>query len=384
MKKLAIICAYPVKHNIGMLTVDLSAYAIIKRYGFNVDCVFYTYGDFEQPEFENRTYLPFKYKNILKNKDEFLSSDAFLFWGDFIHANSYRIDLEFRKISIEEIEKLTNIYFLSSVSDKLLKKAVVFGGTIITNSAQDDCKKEYRDMYVRFFSNAGSVLFRDAISTAKISHIRGRENAFGCDCAFLLEDNDLKELKNFSRKTDKKGIGLFLGRSPGKLQAILFAKYLSWKLGTTCSWISWLHSGLRVRLIARIAGFDVPKIPPSPVEVLSRLSGYEFIVTDTYHLCINAWRMGIPAVCVGKGASSLKTTLNDKKKEVLYEMYGARCFYVFTEHLHAFIGIPSRAGRIIGYLRDVALINQIQVNIKDSSKMAEIHLKDALKSALEC
>ena len=75
--------------------------------------------------------------------------------------------------------------------------------------------------------------------------------------------------------------------------------------------------------------------------MLSSLSGYRCIITDTYHVCVNAWRMGIPAICIGEGGGKVSTSINDKKKEILYDMYGARRFYLFLESFRSLKSLKS-------------------------------------------
>lgn len=43
---------------------------------------------------------------------------------------------------------------------------------------------------------------------------------------------------------------------------------------------------------------DVRPGPTALGDLLAALSQYRFIITDTYHLCVNAWRVGTPTVCI--------------------------------------------------------------------------------------
>jgi hypothetical protein len=383
-KKLAILCAYPATRNTGMITVDLAVHAVLERHLKDVECTFYTYGDLASLKTENLG-MPIEYRHILHDKEQFLNSDAYLFWGDFIHAKSYQIDLRYRKSPEKDIQDLLELSFLKDVDDERLEKAVVFGGTIITNEAADDADKNYGGLFDRFFKKCGAVLFRDALSAAKVSRLRGNEATFGCDCALLLHDKDLEKIEGtqLQPKDKREGIGFFLSRSPAKIQSCLFARYLSKKLGKKVTWLNWLPVSKKMQMVGKLFGFDIYDKSPTPGEILTELSGYEFIVSDTYHRCINAWRLGIPAICIGEGAGHLKTTLNDKKKEILFEMYGGRQFYVFTEHLKTLVGFPHIANRVEEVLNNQTLIDQFRDNLNKNIVMAEGRLKDALDKALK-
>ena len=381
-KKLAVLCAYPATRNMGMITVDLALHAVLERYAGHLDYSFYTYGDLEGLKTE-QLGIPFDYRHVIEDREDFLKSDYFLFWGDFIHARSYQIDLKFRNLPQAEIDELLNLSFLSEISEDRLKKAIVYGGTIITNEATDDADPVYGRLFERFFRHCGTVLFRDPLSAAKVAPLRKKESSFGCDCALLLKDSDLSLIEGFSKKTEREGFGFFLSRSPAMIQSCIFAYYLSYKTGLKCRWLNWLPVTPRRQFVARLLGFKLPGKYPTPGEILSELSGYEFIVTDTYHLCINAWRMGVPAVCIGEGAGNLKTTLNDKKKEILLEIYGGRKFYIFTEHLKSLIGIPLVARKVIKLFNDKVLINQFRENLKCHIEMAEKRLEAALGEVTE-
>jgi hypothetical protein len=376
-KKLAVLCAYPATRNMGMITVDLSAYVILEQYSDYFDCTYYTYGDIDALKSEHLG-IPVKYRHIIYEKEEFINSDVYVFWGDFIHARSYQIDLKYRNSPQNEIDELLKISFLDGVDEKHMHKSIVFGGTIITNNAEDQTDDNYVKLFNKFFTNCGTVLFRDALSAAKISIYRNDQSSLGCDCALLLKDSDLNRIDGFVKQEKRNGIGCFIGRSSGKIQSCIIARYLAYKMNTSCSWMSWFPSSKKMRFIAQIFGFNVPDIPPSPGEILSDLSGYEFIVSDTYHLCVNAWRMGIPAVCIGAGASKADTTLNDKKKELIFEMYGGSRFYLYGENIRSLLSINSVANNIIEAINNKKLVNCFRSNINKHIQSSIKNLSKAL------
>lgn len=69
-------------------------------------------------------------------------------------------------------------------------------------------------------------------------------------------------------------------------------------------------------------------------DLLAALPQYHFIISDTYHLCVNAWRVGTPAVGIcGAATRSIAgriLSLNDSKKHVFSVANEAMDLYLAT------------------------------------------------------
>ncbi len=390
MKKIAVFCALPPDRNTGMATVDLAAFSVIKRIVPEAEITLYVYGNVCRHAYQAGD-LPYHYLNVQDHAQRYFSSDIFIFWGDFTHTRKYwmveRADTRDVSADTKQWEEKQHsadyhaYIFLSSFPKSKLDDAVVFGSTIITNDAEDETDELYYKHYTQFFTDIGKVYFRDALSAAKISPLRKNEATLGCDCALLLEDSDLEQISGFKRAPERKGVGVFYGRSPSKIKMMLFARLVGKHLGERCSWISWLpwHSHRRMhRWPYMILGYKIRSGDADTGLLLSSLSGYKFIITDTYHLCVNAWRMGIPAICIGEGAGKISTSLNDKKKEMLYEMYGARQFYVFVESLRSFRTFFTESKRIAKVLEG-KIATQILANISSHRSMSQLRLSAAIR-----
>jgi hypothetical protein len=104
-------------------------------------------------------------------------------------------------------------------------------------------------------------------------------------------------------------------------------------MGAPLEWVPWLRLPKRAdavdRAAARLAG-RIGGVAPiaSVTDLLDRVAGCAVVVTDLYHLCVNSWRMGVLAVCVGSGTRGDKLTLDDFKKRLLYSMFGADGLYL--------------------------------------------------------
>lgn len=387
MKKIAVICALPPERNTGMLTVDLAAHATISRTVSPNIVQFYTYGKLSEYSYPEED-IPFKYLDIIDHYGEYMSSDVFLFWGDFLHSLSYLEKDRGAWNKDSTLESQTGFQsdyykciFLSQLEQERLGRAVIFGSTIITNRAEDDVDEAYRLFSERLFKNAAGVFFRDALSAAKVSPLRGLEPSLACDCALLLSDTDLEQLPGFQMAKQRQGVGVYFGRTKSKILMMLYAKLLGKRLGETTRWIPWFFTRRRVRALARLFGYDVPNQHVDTGKILSELSGCKFVITDTYHVCVNAWRLGIPAICIGQGAATADNSLSDKKKEILFEMYGARSFYIFAEQLRSFSGFKAALDQARNVLANPMVAVNVRKNIHEHVETAVARLKRALEQA---
>lgn len=398
-KKIAVFCALPPNRNTGMATVDLAADSLIRRLAPGAEVTLYAYGKLNEWSYQPGE-LPYHYLDVEAHAEQYLASDLFLFWGDFTHARSYwkrdrgALEEEARHLTGEALaawertrfESMSALVFLSTLPESRLKDVIVFGGTVITNDAADELDGDYLQAFARLFSGASAAYMRDALSAAKISPLRGGEASLGCDCALLLSPEDVARLSGFTQASERRGVGVFFGRSSSKLRQMVFSRLVGRALGEPCSWIpwfSWDDRRRRARWPWAALGYTIRARDAEAGALLSALSGYRYIVTDTYHLCVNAWRMGIPALCIGEGSSATRHSLSDKKKEVLYEMYGARKFYLFSETLATWKGLFSQARHAAATLKNEALAQRVRQNIADHQAMAKRRLSDALKRLLE-
>jgi hypothetical protein len=262
---------------------------------------------------------------------------------------------------------------------------IVNNGAVVTD-ANAVADKQYYDSFTQFFSQISAVYFRDAISAARISPLRGNEASLGCDCALLLQNDDLKQIKNFTPAKEQKGVGVFFGRSPAKGRMMIFSRLIARELGEKCHWLQWFAWGWggprKERWPYMVFGFIIRAKDEDTGELLSKLSGYKYIITDTYHLCINAWRMGIPAICIGEGKMMASHSLSDKKKEVLFEMYDARQYYVYAESLRSLRGLRKEAKNSAQVLKNDALKEVVKSTLRSHQEMALKRLGDAIRKLL--
>lgn len=393
MKKIAVFCALPPDRNTGMATVDLAAVSVLRRLAPEAEITLYAYGKVPGHSYQPG-YLPYGYLDVCDHEAQYLASDIFVFWGDFTHSRSYwKIDRGVVEANVDAMaeaeraawyEKQFASYSKYVFPQERAQDVVVFGSTIITNEASDELDRQYYETMQRFFAQVKAVYFRDALSAAKISPLRGNEASLGCDCALLLRDEDLKQITGFVPAAQRKGVGVFFGRSPRKARMMVFSQLVGRALGEKCRWLPWLGWGgaPKDRWPYMALGYKIRAADADTGALLSQLSGYKYIVSDTYHVCVNAWRMGIPAVCIGEGSKMALHSLGDKKKEILFEMYGARAFYVYLETLKVWKNLRMAAKHAAAALGNDALSGQVKANIGAHQQMALARLGDALSALL--
>jgi len=361
-----------------MATVDLAAHTALRRLMPDCNVDLYALGERNLVTYQPGD-LPYEHVNILTDPQRFLAADVILFWGDFVHSHAYwKYDVglwsggaDGKPAATVLSDNALSYMFLSGHSTDDLGKAVIFGSTLITNTAESFIDTPYAAAFNRLFKGAGGVLLRDALSAAKVSLLRGHEATLGCDPAFLLQDSDLHLLDDYEETADRSGLGVFFGRSPRRVAMHGLARALGGHLRQECRWVPWFPTRRLLRYATRPLGMSIPAGHQTPGAILAQLGSCRFLLTDTYHACVNAWRLGIPAVCIGQGAATMENSLGDKKKEILYEMLGAQSLYIFTENIGSSRERDRQAKRLAALLNDRSYIDEILVNVRNYAGSAE-------------
>ena len=388
-RSIAVVCARPPERNTGMATVDLAAHTVLRRLLPDYDVELYALGERNLVTYQPGD-LPYEHVSLQSDPQRFLAADRILYWGDFCHSHAYwkyDVGLWSDAAGGERAGPVTvlsddarKFMFLSGHSTEDLGKVVIFGSTLITNTAESFVDAPYAAAFNRLFAGAGAVLLRDALSAAKVSPLRGGEATLGCDPAFLLQDADLHLLDDYRETAERSGLGVFVGRSPRRMAMHGFARALGGRLKQECRWVPWFPTRRLVRYATRPLGLSIPAGHQTPGAILSQLGSCRVLLTDTYHACVNAWRLGIPAVCIGQGAATRENSLGDKKKEILYEMLGAQSLYVFTENLGSSRGRDRQAERIARLLNDRAYVDEIVANVRNYAGAAQARLAASLSA----
>jgi hypothetical protein len=399
MARVAVITAPNIGYrNTGMVTVDLAFESLRRRMDTGVDATWYTLHPPETVELREcarGTEFPFRFRPLTEHLDELRDHDAVVFWGDFLHTRHYLaqdatnrlLDFGFAPDRDAARALLNRTLLMADQPDELLARTLSYGGTILHNTQSDYEDKEYGPLFSRLVAGSHRVWVRDPISAAKIARLRGDRTTeyFGADAALLSRPGDLDHLPTTAWSEDLPdggAIGVFLGartRIPSWLPG--FCDDLSDRFGAPLEWLPWFDRDIPTEagpIAARPGGHTLGDL----VRVLAR---YRLVVTDTYHLCVNAWGAGTPAVCVGAPEPVPTThddylTLSEVKKHVFHMAYDAADFY-FSTVPDSPQGRAHRLDRLV-HLVDGGGADAVAARIREHADQSAAAFTETLNSLL--
>ncbi len=250
----------------------------------------------------------------------------------------------------------------------------MFGETIYGTSGIDLSVTPYQKALREFLANVVDIQFRDPLSVAMGQQLapNGRIG-FGCDCAFLLDADAVLPMKAISRGLAKRlpakkfAVAAF-GRSDEDERLGAFAQKLADAAGVELVTMNWL-APKRYRAIATIA------------ENIAMVREAQFVVTDIYHLIVTALREGRAVAGLGWGASHGRTTLDDKKKELLLRSYFGRHLYSYVEDVVA--DEKKALDRAVNGLRAEMKTRVVRFACHKHRTLSEARLGASLKKILD-
>lgn len=322
MKKIAVVCAYPAGENPGMLSVDLAFGSLQRGLPENVQVNYFCV----EREFELRAADVVLHYQHLTHRDQLLSHDRIVYWGDFLHWIAYfEQDVIMRTLQRNpeaDIEAVRNAWFdlflLEGASPAELSKVVVFGSTLYGLDGAQLSNQRYHKALLKLYQNAATVLLRDQVSANFVSQLaREESNAFGCDCALLLDPQLLQPIERVTLPKEDYLVCSF-GRSGANRALFGLATEIAQRRGLKLINIDWLGNPRGLQALA---------------DKLALIRGARLVVTDIYHMGVTGWREGVPVLGVGQGASQARGTLSDKKKEIFFRQIFAPDFYLFLEDI---------------------------------------------------
>ncbi|MGC0250096.1 polysaccharide pyruvyl transferase family protein [Pseudactinotalea sp. Z1748] len=339
-KTVNVLCAPPAAPNAGMTSVDLAFDSVAKRLGLEHVQYWRLWDQSEwitpvggsQPT-ANGGFLDdstqITYQNLRGRFDEFLDADAVVYWGDFLHMAFYvesNVDILTNKTGLisDVTEARDHVYrtlLLRGVADEHLSRVISYGTTLSFNTPADYAG-EYGPALDAFLSRARRVWFRDTYSAwvSQLARASDERLSKGTDAAFLWEP----EVKH----RPAGNLGVFFGRSALPPEALAhLGKALTTQTGLRPVWLPWGHEpgfwpiddrrrfraawpglehrerspswALRARTLSEVGrGVRLGPTHRSFSELITQLAQCDVVLTDTYHLAINAWRMGIPTIAV--------------------------------------------------------------------------------------
>ncbi|HOX62648.1 MAG TPA: polysaccharide pyruvyl transferase family protein [Verrucomicrobiota bacterium] len=412
-----VVCATPPTPNPGMGSVDLAFYGLWQRHFPDVDvrfCQLFTADEQhrhrsprQQQEFAAREALPFAYHSCRNRLPALAAGRAVIFWGDFLHMAHYRQQLARRLVALgitptlaEGIAAVDQHFFLADSPDGMLNQTLAFGGTLIFNCAADRLDPAYENLLRRWARQTRGIWMRDLFSARLINRLRNdwSQSFLGVDCALLLEDASLAGLPRQwaadpRAGTDRGVAGLFLSRNvvPQRLM-LAFARAVCRARGVRAEWLPWRSSRFPEwpsRWAFPELARPVSTAPPALVDLLDRIRRYDFVISDTYHVCVNAWRLGIPAICIGETWSRREMDVScgvvgawRDKRWVFYAMNEALEFYIHAGELTRRRWRERRAAETAERLASRPLLDLVRHGIQERAAAARQAFLDALFSLI--
>lgn len=304
----AVICAAN-EGNSGMVSVDAAAVQFLESHRAD-----YSLFTAQQTAGKMDTYT------LLSDWHQLNEYTHVLYWGDFLNSPLYgyksfpsrskRWGLARR--NREAIDQWRKLFIPSAIGSHQQLHAI---GQNFQNYFEDPKNEEaFTRVFGALESGFSSVTVRDPFSYQNLSRQFSFENLAkirqGIDCAFL---QDAPIATNEAGGTGT--FAYYFRRSKLKDPAALVAQIEK-------------STGLR--------GVPLEKWIPLPAgrweEHFTQLKGVinnaEFVLSDTYHVCVNAMQSRVPVVGVGRAQKRQESTIGDFKKGVLFDMFDLSRFYV--------------------------------------------------------
>jgi len=352
--------------NPGMITVDYAVISILKEAGKLDSALFCRLWapndskvDGAQEPLELSSFLTGNVQYGGEEPGVGIVNKAILYWGDFQHGNLYSVQAADRLVKAQQIygqpidslgeARLNTVrYFqLDSSDGKFSYRYASYGTTLFQNTIRDVEDKLYLNRLSKLVVGADFIRFRDSYS-ANIAAQLKNEYALsyrGTDCALLSTKQELDDLiaKHSSQKAISKGIGWFVGRSTRYFPRLGYVKLinsLSKSLACKTVEVPWSDLGktrfgrglgpLKYLLLKKAV--NIQKIE-AVSDLLHIMREQHITFTDTYHVAVNSWALGVPAVLIYEPAPRVVSNCN------MGELLGfrdKRMLFGLTEQLEMF------------------------------------------------
>lgn len=342
-------------YNVGMAAVDLGLIAVAREFHLDITPwrvkALHDRAQLREPGIDRRMDVGLGEASLIQGSWPDGIDEPILYFGDFHHMAQYVNAVGAAIGGVSGVDLARRYLLLDGVDPAVVGRSATFGTTLIFNNAADFLEADYgRSLQSLLAQNAVSW-FRDPISVAMASRLRGRDGVFlGVDPALFAGST----LASLSR--GHHGVGLFLGRNRRSHAGLMrIASRLSQSLGQHLEWIDWGDHG----------GFPNLELPdgiakPSEVgsttalEALTHLASCAVVVTDSYHAALIAWRLGTPAVTVTAPAATTPRSVDSgarwswrDKRELAGSLYGALDLVVRVEELEEEQMLDARIGHVV-------------------------------------
>lgn len=300
LRRIAVISACN-PYNYGIYSADLAAHRFFGELGV----------PFTQIVTQQHTQAGRLRFELVRDPAHFAEFDAVVYWGDFLNnpmfgAREY-VDREARRHQVHDPQQAWENWCALYLNLKRRHPALrvfALGGCFL--GADGPALPRAQVQFQEFIQSAELVTPRDDRSLAIVRQLSpGSAVRPGMDGAWLLP------FAPRVQTAESPYFVCFLGRTLRR-QSRRFLRELARRTGLRLVWIDWMN----LRRPRFIADWNF--------ERMHRLiAGASLVVTDAYHLTINALNRGVRTVCLyDPRQSEAEGTCGDAKKRVLLEQSG--------------------------------------------------------------
>ncbi|HFD32720.1 MAG TPA: hypothetical protein ENJ28_08470 [Gammaproteobacteria bacterium] len=278
--------------------------------------------------------------HIARNIDDFRNYTHILYWGDFQNNPMYGYsDFCTREVNwnyspnTPVAKTLWRELFLS-LPERLegtVSTASVGNCFIGCSSFKND--KITRSAFESFCLHSKLILPREDYSRRELEYLGGSAKLPNClsglDCAFLYKPN-------LSHVTIKRPYFAYCFQRSQVSFSNTQRTALEKALDLPGRYTPWTEPGLwRVRGLKK---------------ALNIINGAELVITDIYHVCVNALNIGKPVVCLMRSTDSMDNTLSDRKKLALFEAVNGKKWLIklgkneeLSDHIESIVQLANIA-----------------------------------------
>jgi hypothetical protein len=397
---LSILVATPPGYNPGMSAVEAGLRLFLRKHGLESSATAYRIHDIADrmtaderadPDLQDAAASSGLVCRSLagrEDRERFLAGDRILFWGDFLHMAQYVDALAVidRRLHPEDGTRaeVRDHLLLADAADDVLARTCSFGTTLLFNTLQDELSSDYGSALARFVAGVRGIWVRDVVSAGKVAQLCGnfRHGFWGGDGAQLLDRQGLATLyPECASAGPADSIGYFIGRSTGIEPPIAAtAGRLAEAFSMQSRWLPW-GSRSAFPALASDSGHATLPFP----QLLGALLRCRMVVTDTYHLGVVAWTLGIPAVTFFDPSAQAVRNVNSgrqrywrDKREVFHSQYDVLDFLVRPEEAARADALAARIDHILSVLRDESVVPAITARIRNHADAASGDLAQVL------
>ncbi len=302
-----------------------------------------------------------------------------IFWGDFLHMRRYIKAVSKNNPIIESDYR--KIILLEGAKNSTIEKAISYGTSILFNSTADYLDSDYVVALERFLSKVSHIQMRDSVSSCVVTNFRRQlSEPCGIDPVQLLSIPEIEEniLFGFERTPTINRALIFFARAQHcENHVVEFLSELNNALGTSFHWLSWGDQFSFPFMQRQKWPWETLALNPDPfgrgvlAPLLAAIRNSKFVVTDTYHLAVSSWAMGVPAVVVvGTHHDAERLTkefdlrIRLDKRTLLMAQDGLLDFCIDPVHL-------SEANRASVINRLAKLLDDSQIGINFRRRLSE-------------